>query len=163
MSAETVSLSARGEALPWAAGHGPESTHDTHTTHNRAAPSDCRSSVSMEPLDGQTGSTTWKLTRGPGGMVLKTPAKGKLAKQHRVPFAVERRIEWAASLLGVASADIDGRLLNALCDSEGSGAYHSTHGELSSSCPPARAAYTRTMLIRADPQPQVRPLQQSQL
>ena len=32
MSAETVSLSARGEALPWAAGHGPESTHDMVAT-----------------------------------------------------------------------------------------------------------------------------------
>ena len=41
----------------------------------------------MEPLDGQTEITTWKLTRGPGGMVLKIPAKGKImAKQHRVPF-----------------------------------------------------------------------------
>ena len=62
----------------------PSSLHPVLLSHE--SPSRRLATASLE---GETELTTWKLTQGTGGMVLKIPSRGKMAKLYKVPHDVE--------------------------------------------------------------------------
>lgn len=78
--------------------------------------------MELSSLPSEPGNS-WKLTNGKGGMMLKIPAVGKSAKQHRVSTIVAgpARLKWAAGLIGVDVQALPARLVESLGRDEGRG------------------------------------------